>query len=183
MAAKARERRVVPVKRRHEMPTYRSGAAGRLQRQVSRLWKVGSKRSMREAFNLLKEAVASGHIESIASLGSCYDYGLGVPRQPEKAFLSYMAAACAGHAGATYSVAACVAGGIGVKPSLPGAVHWLRLAARRGSPEAIYRLAILYLDGHFGAHRRSYGKRLMQKAVELGVRPTTGRRRGTGSWR
>lgn len=85
--------------------------------------------------------------EAWLNLAWCYDYGLGVTRDPEAAFYLYHAAASQGLTMAQHDLALCYALGLYVRDDAESAVRWEAKAAERGLPDAQAELGWLYSSG------------------------------------
>ncbi len=81
------------------------------------------------------------------ALGSLYDLGQGVPRDPATAYGWYRRAAAAGSPAAEFNVAAMSDTGDGVPRNAPEAALWYSRAAAHGNRRAQYNLGQLYAAG------------------------------------
>ena len=95
---------------------------------------------------LLDEA-QEGSAEAKLGLGTLYDLGLGVARDPAKAFRWYLEAAGEGVADAQFNVAVMLDAGTGVPQDRAEAAIWYARAALRGNVRAQYNLGILFEIG------------------------------------
>lgn len=81
------------------------------------------------------------------NLGTLYDLGQGVPRDPLAAYRWYRRAAVAGEPAAEFNVAAMHDGGDGVPRNTAEAAVWYGRAAAHGNRRAQYNLGQLYAAG------------------------------------
>ena len=88
----------------------------------------------KKAHDLAMIAASLGYAPAVSALGSYYDYGIGVQRDPSLAFRYYVAAVEAGEVGALVSVGACYAGGIGVRRNWRLAFRYFNRAVRHRVP-------------------------------------------------
>lgn len=106
---------------------------------------VGRGNGGETAFGKLEAAAAQGDPDAMFSLAQAYRFGRNVPVNPERAETFYRRAAAAGHAEA--------AGAYGLMLFESGrrqaAMPYLRDAAGRGDPRALYLLGIAHFNGDF----------------------------------
>ena len=95
---------------------------------------------------LLAEA-EDGSAEAKLGLGTLYDLGLGVARDPAKAFRWYLEAADEGLSEAQFNVAVMLDSGTGVPQDRTAAAIWYSRAALHGNVRAQYNLGILFEVG------------------------------------
>jgi len=84
---------------------------------------------------------------SQCQLGRCFQYGSGVPKNPEKSFLYYKRAADQGYPRAQYNLAWCYQYGSGTDQNYNAALKYYSLSADRGYAPAQYSLGFLYQTG------------------------------------
>jgi TPR repeat protein len=102
---------------------------------------------MVKAAGWFQKAAAQDHIEAIYALGTLYDEGLGVERDPIEAARLIGNAARAGLVDAELDYAMMALRGAGVKQDKSVAALWFMSAANKGNPVAQNRLARLYAFG------------------------------------
>ena len=90
------------------------------------------------------DGVREGSAEAKLGLGTIYDLGLGVPRDPVRAFRWYEEAAEEGLSDAQFNVAVMLDAGTGVPQDREAAAVWYARAALGGSDRARYNLGILH---------------------------------------
>jgi hypothetical protein len=93
------------------------------------------------------QAAEEGDADAQNSLGYCYEYGLGVARDPLQAVRWYRKAADAGHAEAQNNLGVCYDQGMGVTKDAREAVRWFRKAADAGSATAQRNMGLCYQNG------------------------------------
>ena len=89
----------------------------------------------------------AGDLAAQLSLGTLYDLGQGVPRDPVAAYRWYWRAAAAGSPDAEFNVAAMCDTGDGVRRNAAEAALWYGRAAAHGNRRAQYNLGQLYAAG------------------------------------
>jgi localization factor PodJL len=95
----------------------------------------------------LERAARGGLAPAQFRLGSMYEKGLGVRKDPAEARRLYVAAADKGHAKAMHNLAVLYAAGLDGRPDYAAASQWFRRAAAHGIIDSQYNLAILYARG------------------------------------
>lgn len=100
-----------------------------------------------EARRLWTAQAEAGDPAAQLSLGSLYDLGQGVPRDPAVAYGWYRLAAAAGEPAAEFNVAAMYDSGDGVTRNTAEAALWYGRAAAHGNRRAQYNLGQLYAAG------------------------------------
>jgi hypothetical protein len=88
-----------------------------------------------------------GDAYSQDQLGSMYEHGKGIARNPLRALAWYQRAALQGYASAQFNLGRMLAGVDGIDVNIAEASYWLDLAARQGHGEARTLLARLRDDG------------------------------------
>ena len=96
------------------------------------------------ALELWTAAAEEGSAEAKLGLGTLYDLGLGVARDPAQAFRWYLEAADEGLADAQFNVAVMLDAGTGVPRDRAAAALWYARAAAAGHVRSQYNLGILY---------------------------------------
>jgi clan AA aspartic protease (TIGR02281 family) len=104
-------------------------------------------RGDKEAVQQLVVRASRGDVDAQYSLGTVYENGEGVPKDPIQAADWYRQAAARDHAGAQYSLGWMYETGTGVPKDSKQAFVWYKQAAERGSPEAQYTLGVAYETG------------------------------------
>jgi len=89
----------------------------------------------------------AGDLAAQLSLGTLYDLGQGMPRDPVAAYRWYRRAAAAGSPDAEFNVAAMCDTGDGVRRNTAQAALWYGRAAAHGNRRAQYNLGQLYAAG------------------------------------
>ena len=84
--------------------------------------------------------------------GAVYDYGLGTRPNRRLAFENYLQAAKAGDTNGEYHVSVFYSEDRGVRKSQRQVLPWLRKAARKNDPHALYALGYFY---HYGKGLKS----------------------------
>jgi localization factor PodJL len=102
---------------------------------------------VRAAFSWFERAAGQGLAPAQYRLGSLYDKGIGVTRDPVAARTWYGKAADAGNARAMHNLAVLIAEGGGAKPDYSQAAGWFHKAAQLGVKDSQFNLAILYARG------------------------------------
>ncbi|KAI9217347.1 hypothetical protein BC828DRAFT_351593 [Blastocladiella britannica] len=102
------------------------------------------------AVKLLREAAALGHVMAMYRLGSYYEHGEHVPRNPATSFMYFKAAAERGHPESMFGVASWYLTGnreAAVPQSDDDAFEWMKKAAEAGLVKSYFALAYLYEEG------------------------------------
>jgi TPR repeat protein len=89
----------------------------------------------------------AGNQPAQRNLGSIYDQGLGVAKDPAQAALWFRKAADAGNRDATFQLATMYENGRGVPQDQKQAIDWYRKAALLGDADSQVKLARAYMDG------------------------------------
>ena len=92
-------------------------------------------------------AAERGDEKAQFDVGSAYDHGHGVAKDPKLAFLWYLRSAEAGSHEAQYNLATCYLYGTGVPANAAEAIRWFRLAAEGGLDGAQHALGLCYERG------------------------------------
>ena len=101
-----------------------------------------------EALGLLNKIVDSGDIWGETILGYCYEFGLGVEKDPGKALEYYQKAADKKYPKAIGFVGHCYYNGIGVKKDVAKAFEMLKVAGEAGDCDNAEDLGLCYHNGH-----------------------------------
>jgi TPR repeat protein len=92
-----------------------------------------------------------GYADAQFYLANAYGSGLMLLRpSPEKAFSLYLQGSKQCHAECTYRVGVCYELGLGTRKDHARAIRFYRKAAQLGDPSAMYKLAIVLLNGLLG---------------------------------
>eukprot|EP00027_Filamoeba_sp_ATCC50430_P006030 CAMPEP_0168555470 /NCGR_PEP_ID=MMETSP0413-20121227/8354_1 /TAXON_ID=136452 /ORGANISM="Filamoeba nolandi, Strain NC-AS-23-1" /LENGTH=575 /DNA_ID=CAMNT_0008586327 /DNA_START=26 /DNA_END=1753 /DNA_ORIENTATION=- len=112
--------------------------------QVGLGWCFEKQKQFDSAVKWYKKAAESQSARAQCCLGWCYEYGLGVPKNPQEAVKWYKQAADRSSARALYCLGVCYENGIGVPADLWEAITWYQRAAAQDSARAQYRLGRHY---------------------------------------
>ena len=100
------------------------------------------------------QAADQGHTKALLYVAECYGSGRLLSRDPAKAFECYLKITNRenrlndeAEANAEYRLAMCFLKGIGTEANCQEALHYMSMAARHRSKEAIYELALMYITG------------------------------------
>lgn len=119
--------------------------------------------------SLLQQAAERGNHEAIFKLGTCYNYGRGVPKDPTEAARLFRKAAEAGFAEAQYNLAVCYAQGQGVELNETEMLKWLKLAVEQELPQAQHSLGTLCMLGNAVPTDKKRGVELISQAANKGI--------------
>jgi hypothetical protein len=100
-----------------------------------------------QAVSWLERAARAGLTPALLALGSVYEKGVGVVRDPQRARAYYLEAAQKGSAKAMHNLAVLYAHGAGGKADQAAAAEWFRKAAMHGVIDSQFNLAVLYERG------------------------------------
>jgi localization factor PodJL len=100
-----------------------------------------------QAVAWLERAARAGLTPALLALGSVYEKGVGVARDPQRARAYYLEAARKGNAKAMHNLAVLYAHGVGGKLDQAAAADWFRKAAMHGVIDSQFNLAVLYERG------------------------------------
>jgi localization factor PodJL len=100
-----------------------------------------------QAVAWLERAARAGLTPALLALGSVYEKGVGVARDPQRARAYYLEAARKGNAKAMHNLAVLYAHGVGGKLDQAAAAEWFRKAAMRGVIDSQFNIAVLYERG------------------------------------
>lgn len=118
----------------------------------------------------IKKAAEQGDVNAQYNLGTMYDEGNGVKKDPSEAFKWYKKAAEQGDVDAQYNVAAMYTEGVGVNKDQSEAIKWFKKAAEQGDVDAQYTLAHIYFDGNGVKKDNVKAVRLFESAGAQGHR-------------
>lgn len=124
--------------------------------------------STAEGIALLQKAEALGDPEASATLGSCYEFGTGVEKNPQKAFEFYKKAADTGLPYVECVVGNCYFNGFGVTKNDAQSMSWFLRAADENYPDALCAMGWLYITGAGVQRDPQKAFRLYQRAADLG---------------
>jgi hypothetical protein len=100
-----------------------------------------------QAVAWLERAAKAGLTPALLALGSVYEKGVGVAKDPQRARAYYFEAARKGNAKAMHNLAVLYAHGAGGRPDQAAAAEWFRKAAIHGVIDSQFNLAVLYERG------------------------------------
>lgn len=100
-----------------------------------------------QAVAWLERAAKAGLTPALLALGSVYEKGVGVAKDPQRARAYYFEAARKGSAKAMHNLAVLYAHGAGGRPDQAAAAEWFRKAAMHGVNDSQFNLAVLYERG------------------------------------
>ena len=106
----------------------------------------GLVKSEKKAAKLYKRAVELGSVDAMNALGALYGLGLGVKMDPNKARQLYRMAVDRGDAAAQSNLAM----GLRKEGNYDEAMRLLLLSAKQGYANAIYGIALMYVNGLVG---------------------------------
>jgi hypothetical protein len=106
----------------------------------------GVKKDTAKAFNLLKESMEEGHLESKNEMGMMYRDGMGTPVNLPRAVQLFEAGAKGGHSLALLNLGVCKLRGLGCGVDAKEAERLFRLAATMGSVGAQSMLGTLLMN-------------------------------------
>jgi TPR repeat protein len=101
----------------------------------------------KRALEIIRPLAEDGHSEAQKLLGLMYDYGHGVPADPERALEWYVRSAEQGDPAVQYQVGAKYFRGDGTALNLREAARWWELAANGGQVDAQFNLGLMYFRG------------------------------------
>ena len=101
-----------------------------------------SEENKKESFEMAERSVAQGCPRGYHCLGTRYDYGLGVEKDPEKAAELYRKGAELGSPECQYCYAVCFKSGSGVPQDDDAAIEWAAKAAEQGHVAAAMSLSM-----------------------------------------
>jgi TPR repeat protein len=115
-----------------------------------------------------QQAAAAGNHWSENSIGSMYEKGLGLAKQPAKACEWYRKAAAGENPWGQYNYGRCFDEGLSGGKDAATAIKWFNLAAAQGNPWANYRLGQMHSTGEGMPKDREKGLAYYLKAAENG---------------
>jgi TPR repeat protein len=127
------------------------------------------KKVVEERFEDWRHYAALGWPEALWLMGTCYQEGLKVVKDPVQALEFYSKAADNDFAFAMHSIGLCYASGNGVIKNKATAAKWLRKAAEQGYALAQHSLGACYSVGHGVPRDQFEAVKWCLKAAEQGV--------------
>lgn len=124
--------------------------------------------SYRQAVGYYRQAADSGSADAKVDLGSMYEYGWGVERNPSAALQLYRSAAEAGSPRGVFAVGQSYQKGIGVSKDYGQAMIWYRKAVRAGWADAMNSIGVLYDNGLGVRKSHARARRWYKRAAEAG---------------
>ncbi|CAB4438284.1 unnamed protein product [Rhizophagus irregularis] len=121
-----------------------------------------------QAFELYQNAVNSGNVFGITSLGYCYDKGIGISVDQQKAFELYQEAANLGNPRGIFNLGYCYQYGTGTYIDEQKAFELYQMAANLGILSGICNLGYCYDNGIGTNINIQKAFELYQKAANLG---------------
>lgn len=128
---------------------------------------LGTRRNTVRAAEWLLKAAKRGDVDSMVNLGLLFEVGDGIPTDRRKAIRWYRLAAEAGSALAQMNLGLMLLGR-GTRERRMEGVEWLKKAARKRHPRALYNLGVAYLRGDGVKEDRRAAERYLRKAAALG---------------
>jgi len=121
-----------------------------------------------EALEALKNGAARNEPNCLNSLGKRYEFGTGVPKDPQKELEYYLKAAKLELPGAMYNAGLAL---LELSGREAEGVAWLEKAAEQGIPEASNLVGLIYAEGRYGI-KTDPGKAeaFYRKALDAGSR-------------
>ena len=110
----------------------------------------------------------AGNLPAQRNLGTIYDQGLGVNKDPAQAALWFRKAAEAGNRDATFQLATMYENGRGVPQDQKQALDWYRKAALLGDGDSQVKLGRAYLDGKSVDENEGEASAWFQRAADQG---------------
>ena len=111
----------------------------------------------------------SGHPAALNNLGSCYENGIGVARNPEKAFSFYSQAYSLSHdSKIVTNLARCYTHGIGTKQDVMKGVQLFNEAIEMGDTNTMFYYGRLLWSGEVIERDKQKGLEVLKRAAELG---------------
>ncbi len=120
------------------------------------------------AFAIFEPLAKAGDSEAQKMVGIMYDYGHGVPADPEKALQWYIRSARQGQSAVQYQVGARYFRGDGVERDHEEAARWWEMAAAGGQADAQFNLGLLYSRGLSVAQDDARAAELFDQAAQQG---------------
>ncbi len=100
-----------------------------------------------KALSILKPKANQGHAKAQETLGTMYDFGLGVKKDTAKAIEWFEKAAAQGNSFVQHDLGVKYFKGIGITQDYDRAAAWWRMAADNGVAESQYNLGLMYARG------------------------------------
>jgi len=146
-----------------------SNKAQKLKANADRVYSEGD---VERAFHLHNQAAQMGHLDSIFTLGTYFQLGLGCDEDMIRAREHYLHAAKKGHAGSQQHYGALLQMGLGGEADIQSAVYWYQRAAAKDHIPALKNLAAIYGSGLLGQHNYAACIETYLKAYLLGDAPS-----------
>ncbi|KAL3229279.1 hypothetical protein RNJ44_02366 [Nakaseomyces bracarensis] len=108
------------------------------------------KQFLKEAQSYLKKLSAKGYADAQYLLGDAYSSGVFGKVDNKEAFILFQAAAKHGHVESAYRTAHCFEEGLGTTRDARKALNFLKFAASRNHPSAMYKLGLYSYHGRMG---------------------------------
>ncbi|OBA22141.1 HCP-like protein, partial [Metschnikowia bicuspidata var. bicuspidata NRRL YB-4993] len=126
---------------------------------------------LKEAFRYLRRLSDKGYVEAQYFLGDAYSSGAFGKIDNKEAFSLFLSAAKRGHTECAFRTAHCYEEGMGTGRDARKGVEFLKLAASKNHPAAMYKLGIYFLYARMGISDSPVNKKLGIKWLEraLGV--------------
>jgi TPR repeat protein len=146
------------------------GAGSPLRADVDGSWRAYLASDYAKALRELRPLAEAGDARAQYYLGTMYNHGHGVARDPQAAAGWYEKAARQGHVDAPFTLGFLLYyGAAGLEANPAAAAPWLDLAAQQGNATAQYLLAGLYRDGIGLAADRVMALRWALQAANKGI--------------
>lgn len=129
-------------------------------------WTAYNQGNYREALRIWVPLAEAGDSNAQINLGVMYDYGKGVPRNPELAIKWYGAAAEQNNCVALYNLGAMYAQGRCLTQDVQRAAQLYEKAAEQGLAIAQYKLGMLYFSGDGVSHDPDRARFWLREAAE-----------------
>jgi TPR repeat protein len=119
----------------------------------------------------VKRQAAEGDAYSQRMLAQSYRYGAGSPRDAQLALMWDLKAAEAGNVDSQYDVGMHYLRGLGVEANYPSAFGWLKKAADKKHPAALFELGQMTIAGQATFPDDVQGLRMIRESALLGYAP------------
>lgn len=124
----------------------------------------GLRRSRKKAFRLYLEAARLNDVDAFNALGTCYQKGTGVGKNPKKAKEAFQKSADQGNPLGEYNVGIYETEDAAYRKSPENAIFWLDKAATHGSVPAMKKLVEIYAKGDHPFFRKKSAASLKELA-------------------
>lgn len=125
-------------------------------------------------FESLQEAAKTLDAQSLYLMGIAYETGNGVAKNINLAFAAFRAAAERNHLGAGTKAALILLASPEPSTNIGWGISWLKAAAAKDYPEALYTMALLHNNGHFHPsieRNQTLALELIVKSARIGYTP------------